>query len=222
MPPSAETDTTLNCTSCGVPRNFGTSCKYCGTVYPDVAKKLHPDQDLPDLDAKYTVTHDRGGVSISIPLRKTVDAVIVAFIGVFAVFSIVLFFAFSGLIASTGAPASFTIIPLVFKLIIGGGATLFAVFCWFNRVTIEANSRYLSLHHHPIPLQPSVKIRSEDLKDLSVIPRRRTRNDHVWDEPVLRATTVTGTHKDIMVGRSEADFGDFDVIQYHLSEALIS
>lgn len=220
MPPSSDTDTTSRCASCGVPRNFGTTCKYCGTVYPDAASKLHPDQDLPDLHEKYTVTKDGGGVSISVPIRKTVDVVIVAFIGIFAFLIIVLFFAFSGPIGPSGSPAQFTIIPLVFKSIVGGGTTLFAVLCWFNRVTIQANSRYLTLRHHPIPLQLSMKIRTEDMTDLSVVARRKTHNDQTWNVPVLRVSTVTGNSQDVMVGRSEADFGDFDVLKHHLSKAL--
>ena len=220
MSPSSDIDTTSNCASCGVPRNFGTTCKYCGTVYPDAVRTLHPDQDLPDLHKKYRVTHDAGGVSISVTLRKTVDVVIVAFITFFAFLIFMIFLAASEPIAPSGSPTSFTIIPNIFRLIVGWGITLFAVLCWFNRVTVEANSRYLSLRHHPIPLQPSMKIRTEDMTDLSVIARHRTRNDYTWDEPVLRATTVTGNHKDILVGRSEADFGDFDVIQRHLSKAL--
>ena len=219
MLPFADTDTTSRCASCGVPRNFGTTCKYCGTVYPEAARTLHPDQDLPELHEKYTVTHDGRAVSISVPLRKTVDVVIAVFIGIFAFFGII---SFGGLSApdTLSSSTSTAVVLFVVKFIVVGGVTLFAVLCWVNRVTIEANSRYLSLRHHPIPLQLSMKIRTEDMTDLSVIARRKTYKDENWDVPVLQVSTVTGTRQDLMVGSSEADFGDFDVLQRHLGEAL--
>ncbi len=222
MPSPSETDTTSRCASCGVPRNFGKSCKYCGTVYAETVSTLPPDQDLPELDEKYTVTQEGRGVSISVPLRKTVNVFIAVFIAFFVFCTLVILIGFTGSGNPSLSATSHTIIPFLFKTIIGGGLTVFAFLCWFNRVTIEANSRYLSLRHHPVPLQLGMKIRTEDMVDLRVVAQRKSYKNESWDVPVLRASTVTGTHRDVMVGRLEADFGDFDVIQRHLSKALAS
>lgn len=206
------------CASCGVSRNAGDRCDYCGAIYTDGFHIGLHDTYGSSLNEKYKIKQDGRDIEITWRWRKPIHWALFAFslfwcfITITAIFSILTF-------EDHLRPFEVLPIPLT-HLFIGILGASFAAVYFFNNTTIKANFQSMCLAHHPISWRGGVKFDASDVADIVVERKRRSRKKHNWDVPVLHVVTTSGLRHALLEGQSEEEFRDYEALRRYLLVAL--
>jgi hypothetical protein len=206
------------CASCGVFRNAGDRCDYCGAIYTDGFHITLHENYGSSLNDKYKIQQDGREIEITWRWRKPIHWALLAFslfwcfITISAIFSILTF-------EDHLRPLEVLPLPLI-HLFVGTIGASFAAIYFFNKTTIKANSQYMSLAHHPISWRGGAKFDASDVADILVESNRRSRKRHSWEVPVLHVVTTSGLRRALLEGQSEEEFRDYEALRRYLLTAL--
>ena len=203
------------CTSCGVHRNRGDRCEYCGAIYPDMVVKGAPERKLRSLDGKYRVNQlrDRTEIVWDWKSRKML------FLIPFFIFWNMAVFSFVSLSEFLANPLSIFPIPGV-HMAVGIFGAFYVLALFLNKTTISAGKRHLEIAHHPIPWPGGHRIATDEIEQIFVSRERRSSKNHSWDVPALQLLTNDGRREVLMKGNTELDFGDYETLRRHLLKAM--
>ncbi|MFQ6551772.1 hypothetical protein AAD018_005425 [Aestuariibius insulae] len=203
------------CSSCGVYRNEGDRCDYCGALYLDRIAARPEIGKRRSLGEKYKV--DRTGKDLRITWNWRNGTI--WFLIPFFIFwnSIAMSFVQAGDFLSD--PLSAFPIPGI-HLIFGVLGIGYVMVSLINRTTILAKDDVLSLRHHPIPWPGNVTFEKDDIESLFVSKTQRSSKKNSWNVPVLQLVTKAGLRYELLKGKTEVEFADFESLRLHLLEAL--
>lgn len=207
------------CASCGVFRNAGDRCDYCGAIYTDGFHIGQNNIQNSALNDKYKIKQDGREIEITWRWRKPIHWALFAgslfwcFITISAIFSILTF---------ESHPRRLEVLsfPLV-HLFIGILASSFAAVYFFNKTTIKANFQQLCLAHHPISWRGGgAKFDASEVADILVESKRQSYKKQSWEVPVLHVVTTSGVRHTLLKGQSEEEFRDYEALRRYLLMAL--
>jgi len=203
------------CMACGVPRNHGERCDYCGALYLDMINSASSGIEVGSLHNKYKIKQSGNDVEISWHWRNI------------AILALIPFFIFWNSITFSGhALGDLITDPLsVFPfpgmhMIIGILGPLYALVHLINKTSIVANARYLTIKHHPIPWRGNKQFDARNIQQIFVSKGIRSKNDNSWNVPILQLVTITGTRHELLKGQREVEFADYEALRRHLLKAL--
>lgn len=203
------------CASCGVSRNRGDRCEYCGALYLDAVNAKPSSDKLRSLDKKYRIKQQGSRVEITWIWR---DAG-VWFLVPFFLFWNSIAFSFLSVSEVLSDPLSAFPIPAV-HLVIGVLGVGYTAVCLLNSTTITAKNNYLSLRHHPIPWPGNIKFTAGEVEHIFVSKGRRSSKKRSSDVPILQLVTVSGRRYELLKGKTEVEFADYESLRLHLLKAL--
>ncbi len=203
------------CLSCGVARNQGRNCDYCGRMYLDAAKgataKPAPLRALP---AKYKVKKTGSETVISWRWRNRSSW----FLFPFSVLWIGM-----PLYATGGMdlldPLSAFPIPLI-PVLIGVAFFIKAVITALNHTSIHASKHSLYVRHYPIPSRRGFRYTSNEIEQVFVSRVQRSNDNKTWHAPILQLVTTSGVSQAILSGSNESQFVVFESLRHEILDAL--
>jgi hypothetical protein len=204
-----------NCITCGGVRNHGEYCAYCGALYPDVVATGSPARKLTSLAAKYRVEKFSGGIKISWRWWSASHLFLIPFALIWN--SIV--FKIGDWQDLLRDPLSLFPIPLV-HMLIGIAIPLYVAISFINKTTIRADRQLLSIRHFPLPLGRKVSVPASHIQQIFVSRGQRSNKRNSWDVPVLQLITINGERIQLMKGRAEVEFADYESLRQSILEAL--
>ena len=202
------------CLSCGVARNRGTNCDYCGRLYIEAAKAKDKPAQHRSLPAKYTVRKKNNETVISWRWRNRSTWLLI-FI---ALFWIGLALSMDGEKILTDPLSTFPV-PLI-PILIGLFLLTNAVVKLANRTSIHASRQSLSIRHYPLPWRKNIRYNTNEIQEVIVSSVQRSNENQTWKAPVLQLHTTSGVRHAILSGYKEAQFADFESLRHEIQTAL--
>ncbi len=204
-----------HCASCGVSRDRGERCEYCGALYPDTISTDAPTGVISSLDNKYRVKRNGNEVSISWSWRNIKTWMMIPFF----IFWNSIAFQFTTLDKALSDPLSLFPVPGI-HLLVGILGPLYVLLCLINNTTITANSSHLSIRHHPLPWRNSNHFSAGDIEQVFVSRGRRSSKKRSWDVPILQVITINGSRYELLKGQTEVEFADYESLRRHILTAM--
>lgn len=209
------TPVTERCSSCGVSRNIGDRCEYCGALYPDMINAKSTGKKLKSLDRKYSVERRGGRTEISWSWRSATT-----WLGIpFFLFWNSVAFSFASVSEMLSDPLTVFPIPGL-HILIGIVGSVYVGVCLINKSTIIADNSQLALRHHPVPWPGHAKFKANEIEGIFVSKGQRSRKNSSWDVPILQLVTKAGTRHQLLKGKTEVEFADYETLRRHLLDAL--
>ncbi len=202
------------CLSCGVARNRGTNCEYCGRLYIEAAKAKNKPAQHRSLPTKYTVKKKNNETIISWRWKSRSTWLLV----VIALFWITLSFQLDGGALLTDPLSTFPI-PMI-PVLVGLFLLSKAVVKLANKTSIHASRQSLSIRHYPIPWRRNIRYRTDEIEQVSVSIVQRSTKERTWKAPVLQLHTTSGVRHAILSGYNEAQFADFETLCHEIQNGL--
>jgi hypothetical protein len=203
------------CLSCGVARNRGSKCDYCGRLYVSAAKAAAGTAPLRSLTSKYKLKKKRGETVISWRWKNKSSWFLIPFS-----------FVWIGMALSIGGGELFFSDPLatfpvpMIPVLIGIALLINAIVKLINGTSIHVSRQSLAIRHYPVPWRRNVRYPASDIQQVFVSRVQRSNNERTWHAPVLQLITHSGTRQALLSGSSEAQFADFESLRYEILEAL--
>jgi len=203
------------CAACGVRRNQGERCDYCGVLYLDTIEMVSSAHRVGTLHSKYLLKQNGDDVEITWKWKNPIilillpGSLIFTFVG-FSLFDLGKFLS---------NPLSVFPIP-AFHIIIG---ILFSIYIFpylVNSTRIVANTSLLTIRHYPIPARRNKKFDAVDIKQIYVSKNIYTRKGRRRAVPVLELVLVNGSRHELVKGYTDNDFTDYQTLRQHLLKAL--
>jgi len=203
------------CLSCGVARNQGRHCDYCGRMYLDAAKastaKPAPLRALP---VKYKVKKTGEETIISWRWKNRSSWFLFPFSIIWIAMAL---YATGGMDLSD--PISAFPIPLI-PVAIGVLLFIKAVITALNHTSIHASKDSLYVRHYPIPSRRSMRYSSNEIEQVFVSRVQRSNDNRTWHAPILQLVTTSGVSQAILSGSSESQFVAFESLRHEILDAL--
>lgn len=202
------------CLSCGVARNRGSNCEYCGRLYVDVSKADSKPAPHRSLAPKYKVKKSNNKTVISWSWKKRSTWILIPI----ALFWIGLALTMDGEKLLTDPLSTFPV-PLI-PVLIGLWLLCFAIVKLSNKTAIQASRQSLNIRHYPLPWRRNIRYKRSEIKQLSVSTVQRRDEHRSWTAPVLELVTSEGIRHALLSGYNEAQFSDFETLCHELKNAL--
>ena len=202
------------CLSCGVARNRGSNCEYCGRLYVSAAKSNAKAPAHRSLTNKYKIRKNSNETVISWRWKNRSTWLLIP---------IALFW--MGISLSMGGeqfltdPLSTFPIPLI-PVLIGFALLAQAIVKLTNRTSVHASRQQLSFRHYPLPWRRNVQYDKSEIKQLFVSSMQRSDKNRSWTAPVLQLVTTAGVRHALLSGANEGQFADFETLCHELQTAL--
>ncbi len=207
------------CSSCGVARNKGDQCDYCGTVYADAIKRSNTKSFLGSLSSKYQIS--RRGSELRISWRWAGWGTLIMI--PFFIFWNAITFPLGSMLSEGGSffsdPLSYFPIPGI-HMLIGILGPIYILILLVNRTTIVANKRHLIVKSHPIPWGRKRRFQTSEIQQLFVSKTQKSSKKNTWDVPELQLITKNGTRHRLLTGNREVEFADYETLRQQISNAL--
>ncbi|MFK7857292.1 MAG: hypothetical protein AB8B64_00635 [Granulosicoccus sp.] len=192
----------MTCSACGVGKNKGDYCNYCGTLYPEALKADQAQSTAPvsSLASKYQVERTQDSLSIwwnwrSLPLLA------------FLAFSVFWMY----IATSSGS---------IWPTLVGVVMIVYIVIQFVNRTTINVTNNGLSIHHRPIPCRKGFKFHVGNIQQIYVSKEQKRSKNRIWHAPALQLVTSDGKRHAILKGQSETEFADFEALRRKILSEL--
>lgn len=207
------------CASCGVARNKGDQCDYCGTVYADAIKPNKTKSFLGSLSSKYQVSRRGSELRISWRWSGWSTLIMIPFFIFWNSMVFPLGSLFSGGSSFFSDPLSYFPVPGV-HILVGILGPIYILIRLINRTTIVANKRHLIVKNHPIPWGKKHRFRAGDIQQLFVSKTQKSKKKTTWNVPELQLVTKNGMRHCLLTGNEEVEFADYETLRQQLSNAL--
>ena len=202
------------CLSCGVARNRGTNCEYCGRLYVDAAKSDVKPSPHRSLAAKYKVKKNSNETVISWHWKSKSTWILFPI----AVFWIGISLTMDGEKFLTDPLSTFPV-PLI-PVLIGIWLICLAIVKLSNKTAIHASRQSLSIRHYPLPWRRNIRYDKSEIAQLSVSTVQRRDEHRSWTAPVLQLVTTEGVSHALLSGYNESQFPDFETLCHEIQSAL--
>ncbi len=200
--------------SCGVARNRGSNCEYCGRLYVSSAKANAKPAQHRTLAPKYKIKRNNHETVISWSWKKRSTWILFPI----ALFWIGLSLTMDGEKLLTDPLSTFPV-PLI-PVLIGLWLFCLAIVKLFNKTAIHASRQSLSVRHYPLPWRRNIHYKRSEILQITVSTVQRRDEHRTWTAPVLQLLTSEGFGHALLSGYNEAQFPDFETLCYELQNAL--
>lgn len=201
------------CVSCGVARNYGDTCDYCGRHYVDPIETPKNAKRVTALPTKYKISRASDGTAITWSWAGKSGWILIPFALVWIAMT------FPIAVEFMKEPIDAPPIPLL-PLAIGAFLLIHAIMKLINKTTINASRQSLYMKHHPIPWRGNFKIATDNIEQLFVTRTQRSNKETSWHAPALQLITKDGQRHQLLRGKTEAEFSDFESLRLILLKAL--
>lgn len=203
------------CLSCGVARNRGDKCDYCGRLYVSAAKANAKAAPLRALTSKYKVKKSKGETIISWrwKSKSTWFMAVIGLVWIGMALSVM-----DGRLFLTDPLATFPV-PMI-PVLIGLAILVNAIIKMTNGTSIHASRQSLSIRHYPLPARRNVRYSRNDIEQVFVMRVQRSNKERSWQAPVLQLVTKSGVRQALLSGYSESQFADFESLRLEILDAL--
>ncbi len=203
------------CLSCGVARNRGDKCDYCGRLYVSAAKADAKAAPTRALTSKYKIKQSGSETVISWRWKNksTWMLVVVALVWIGISLSV-----FDGQNILQDPLSSFPI-PMI-PALIGIGLLINAIIKLTNGTSIHASRQSLSIRHYPLPARRNVRYSRNDIDQVFVSTVQRSHEGRTWQAPILQLVTKAGVRHALLSGQNESQFADFESLRHKILTAL--
>ena len=202
------------CLSCGVARNRGSNCDYCGRMYVDAAKSNAKPKQHRALAPKYSISKKNNETVISWRWKNRSTW----FLLVVALFWMGIALSMGGELFLTNPRATFPI-PLL-PVLVGLFLLAQAIVKLTNKPSIHASRQSLSIRHYPLPWRKNIRYSKSEISQLFVTTVERRDEHRTWKAPVLQLATTSGVRHAILSGYNESQFADFETLKHEIQSAL--
>jgi len=203
-------DTKDFCISCGVHRNYGDTCDYCGRLYSD-APESEPRVNA--LASKYKISKNQYGSVITWKWGNRSAWIPLLFSFVWLAVSVPMFpEIINDPLAAIPAPM---VLPIV-----GFSLAFYAIVRLINKTSIHVSDQSLFIKHHPIPWRSSFKISAANVEQVFVSRTQRSNEDRSWHAPTLQLVTINGQRHQLLKGNREEEFADYESLRHIILNAL--
>ncbi len=201
------------CISCGVARNYGDTCDYCGRHYVNPTETPQKAKRITALPSKYKITRKSDGTAITWRWAAKSGWVLIMFSMVWLAITYQIAADF---LKEPGSALPLPLLPMAVGFILLGHAIMKLI----NRTSINASKQSLYMKHHPIPWRGSFKIPTSNIEQVFVSRTQRSNEKTTWHAPALQLITKDGQRHQLLRGRSEAEFSDFESLRLIILKAL--
>lgn len=198
------------CVSCGVARNYGSTCDYCGRLYVESTDAPAATKRHTALSSKYKVTKNQQHNVITWHWKRKSGWILIAFSLVWITLTAPI------AIESIGEP---TPIPIIFPFV-GLFLLLKGVMKLVNKTSIYASRQSLYLKHHPIPSSGKFRMATDNIEQVFVSRIQRSSENRTWHAPALQLITKDGQRHELLKGSTEAEFIDFESLRLIILKGL--
>lgn len=202
------------CLSCGVARNRGTNCEYCGRLYVEAAKSNAKPKQHRALAPKYQVNRKNNETVISWRWRNRSSW----FLIVVALFWMGIALSMGGELFLTDPLATFPV-PLL-PVLVGFFLFAHAIVKLTNKTSIHASRQSLSIRHYPLPWRKNIRYDKNEISELFITTVERRNEHRTWKAPVLQLTTTSGVRHALLSGYNESQLADFETLRDEIQTAL--
>lgn len=209
------TESEAFCLSCGVARNRGSKCDYCGRLYVSAAKAESKGTPIRSLTSKYKLKKTGNETIISWRWKKKSTWFLIPFALLWMGMALN---AGDGSLLFTDPLATFPV-PLI-PVLIGLALLIKAIVNLANGTSIHASRQSLSIRHYPLPWRRNVRYNRSDIQQVFVSRMQRSHENRTWYAPVLQLVTNSGTRQVILSGHNESQFADFESLRLEILEAM--
>lgn len=200
------------CVSCGVARNYGNTCDYCGRHYVESTDAPQKIKRVAALPAKYTITKQQGGTAITWPWAGKSGWMMIPFALIWIAMTLPI--AIDFLKEPDTVPVS--LLPMAVGIILLCNAIMKLI----NKTSIFASKQSLRMTHHPIPWRGNFQISASNIEQVFVSRTQRSNKETSWHAPALQLITKDGQRHQLLRGRSEAEFSDFESLRLIILKGL--
>jgi len=204
-----------NCIGCGGARNQGQYCAYCGALYPESQATAQPPKKLMSLAAKYRV--DKFGNAVKISWRWWSAGHL--FLIPFAFFWNSIAFDLGDWRVLLSDPMSLFPIPLV-HMVVGIVIPVYVAVSFINKTTIKADRQMLTIRHFPLPIGRKLSMPVGQIQQIFVSRGQRSNKHNSWNVPILQLITIDGDRHELMTGRAEVEFSDYESLRQKILDAI--
>ena len=201
------------CVSCGVSRNHGDTCDYCGRHYIDPIESFGKAKRLTALPSKYTITKANNGSVITWRWASKSGWVLI----LFAMIWIAITFPVAAEFLRD--PLDTLFLPLI-PLAAGVLLLCHAFMKLINKTSVYANRQSLYIKHHPIPWTGKVRFDTSNIEQVFVSRIQRSNKETSWHAPALQLATKDGHRHELLRGSAEVEFTDFESLRLIILKAL--
>ncbi len=201
------------CVSCGVARNYGGTCDYCGRLYIEPVEASSQVKRLTALPAKYKISKENNGTAITWGWAGRSGWILIPF----AMFWIAITYP----IAADWFKEPFDTVPItLLPLVVGVVLFCYALMRLINNTSIYASNQSMLIRHHPIPWRGKLKVDTRDIEQVFVTRIQRSNKETSWHAPALQLITKGGQRHELLRGKAEAEFTDFESLRLIILKAL--
>lgn len=205
------------CLSCGVARNAGSTCDYCGRLYVSAEKaSTAKPKALRALPEKYQIRKNNNETVISWKWARGKSS---WFMIGFSLFWIGMALRMGDVTLFLTDPVETFPVPLI-PILIGIFLLCNALIKIANSTSIHASKQSLYIKHYPIPSRRSLRFTRNEIEQIYVSKVRRSNEHRSWDAPILQLATNSGVRHAILSGYNEAQFETFETLRSELLSAL--
>lgn len=202
------------CLSCGVARNRGSNCEYCGRLYVSAAKADAKPAQHRSLAPKYKIKKTSNETIISWHWKSRSTWILFPI----AVLWIGISFTMDGEKLLTDPLSTFPV-PLI-PFLIGVWLVCLAIVKLTNKTAIHASRQSLSIRHYPLPWRRNIRYKKSEIEQLTVSTVQRRDEHRTWTAPVLQLVTAEGVSHALLSGYNESQFSDFETLCHEIRHAL--
>ena len=202
------------CLSCGVARNRGSNCEYCGRLYVDAARAAKKPVPHRALAAKYNIKKRSNETVISWHWKNRSTWLLVPI----ALFWIGISLSMDGEKLLTDPLSTFPV-PLI-PVLIGIWLIVHAIVKLTNKTAIHASRQSLSIRHYPLPWRRNIRYDKSEIQQLFVSTIQRRDDKRTWTAPVLQLITTSGVRHALLSGYDESQTADFETLRDEIQSAL--
>lgn len=201
------------CVSCGVARNFGDTCDYCGRHYVESTRSPEQTKRHTALSTKYKITKNQHNNVITWRWSNNSAWIMIAFSIIWIAMTVPV------AIEVIGEPLHTIPIPLLFPFV-GLALMIHGIMRMVNKTSIYAGRQSLYLKHHPIPWRGKYRIAANEIEQVFVSRIQRSKKNRTWQTPALQLITKAGQRHELLKGSSESDFIDFESLRLIILKGL--
>ncbi len=200
------------CASCGVARTPGNTCDYCGRYYVEPIAGAANVARITALPSHYKITKNKKGSVITWRWAKNSAWMLIPFALVW------LAMAFPIAIDYFAEPGSLPVQLL--PMAVGVGLLCHAIMKLINKTSIFASRQSLYIKHHPIPWSGKFRIATDNIEQVFVSRIQRSNKESSWHAPALQLISKDGQRHELLRGKREAEFSDFESLRLVILKAL--
>ena len=205
------------CLSCGVARNHGSTCDYCGRLYISAEKaSAAKPKALRALPEKYQIKKNNNETVISWKWARGKSS---WFLTGFSLIWIGMALRMGDARLFLTDPIETFPVPLI-PLLIGIFLFCNSLIRIANSTSIHASKQSIYIKHYPIPSRRSLRYARNEIEQIYVSTVRRSNEHRSWEAPILQLATTSGVRHAILSGYNESQFETFETIRSELLSAM--